>query len=415
MENTRGTSLFENGLIWFGAGLSIAEILTGTAFAPLGFGKGILAVIIGHIIGCLMLFCAGVIGGKERKSAMDTVTMSFGTDGSKFFAFLNVLQLVGWTSIMIYDGALAANGIFNTGNWVWCLVIGALITLWIVIGITKLGKINTVAMGALFILTIIMCKVIFFSDASGVKVSGDSMSFGAAVELAVAMPLSWLPLISDYTKEAKEPIKATFVSTIVYGIVSCWMYIIGMGAAIFTGESDVAQIMVKAGLGIVGLLIVVFSTVTTTFLDAYSAGISSETIFSKSAGKNVDITGEVKNKAVFFTAKKSSVISIIVTVIGTVAAILFPMDDITDFMYLIGSVFAPMIAIQIADYFILKSDKSSKKADITNAVIWVIGFILYRYLMTVDIPVGNTLPDMAVTIVIAVVAGKIINGGHTAK
>lgn len=415
MENTRGTSLFENGLIWFGAGLSIAEILTGTAFAPLGFGKGILAVIIGHIIGCLMLFCAGVIGGKERKSAMDTVTMSFGTDGSKFFAFLNVLQLVGWTSIMIYDGALAANGIFNTGNWVWCLLIGALIILWIVIGITNLGKINTVAMAALFILTIIMCKVIFFSDASGVKVSGDSMSFGAAVELAVAMPLSWLPLISDYTKEAKEPIKATFVSTIVYGIVSCWMYIIGMGAAIFTGESDVAQIMVKAGLGIVGLLIVVFSTVTTTFLDAYSAGISSETIFSKSAGKNVDITGEVKNTAVFFTAKKSSVISIIVTVIGTVAAILFPMDDITDFMYLIGSVFAPMIAIQIADYFILKSDKSSKKADITNAVIWVIGFILYRYLMTVDIPVGNTLPDMAVTIVIAVVAGKIINGGHTAK
>lgn len=386
MENKGRTSLFENGLIWFGSGLSIAEILTGTSFASLGFGKGILAIIIGHIIGCLMLFCAGIIGGKERKSAMDTVTMSFGADGSKFFAFLNVLQLVGWTSIMIYDGALAANGIFNTGNWVWCLVIGALIILWVVIGITNLGKINTVAMAALFILTIIMCKVIFFSDTSGVKVSGDSMSFGAAVELAVAMPLSWLTLISDYTREAKEPVKATLVSTIVYGIVSCWMYIIGMGAAIFTGESDVAQIMVKAGLGIVGLLIVVFSTVTTTFLDAYSAGISSETILSKLNGKYVTIA---------------------VTVIGTVAAILFPMDDITDFMYLIGSVFAPMIAIQIADYFILKADKSSKKVDMINAIIWVIGFILYRYLMTVDIPVGNTLPDMAVTIVIAVVAGKI--------
>lgn len=387
MENKGRTSLFENGLIWFGAGLSIAEILTGTSFAPLGFGKGILAIIIGHIIGCLMLFCAGIIGGKERKSAMDTVTMSFGADGSKFFAFLNVLQLVGWTSIMIYDGALAANGIFNTGNWVWCLVIGALIILWVAIGITNLGKINTVAMAALFILTIIMCKVIFFSDTSGVKVSGDSMSFGAAVELAVAMPLSWLPLISDYTREAKEPVKATLVSTIVYGIVSCWMYIIGMGAAIFTGESDVAQIMVKAGLGIIGLLIVVFSTVTTTFLDAYSAGISSETILSKLNGKYVTIA---------------------VTVIGTVAAILFPMDDITDFMYLIGSVFAPMIAIQIADYFILKADKSSKKVDMINAVIWVIGFVLYRYLMTVDIPVGNTLPDMAVTIVIAVIIGKII-------
>lgn len=45
------TSIFENGLIWFGAGVSLAEILTGTYFAPLGFQKGLLAIIIGHIIG----------------------------------------------------------------------------------------------------------------------------------------------------------------------------------------------------------------------------------------------------------------------------------------------------------------------------------------------------------------------------
>ena len=57
------TSIFENGLIWFGAGVSLAEILTGTYFASLGFRKGLLAIIIGHIIGCTMLFLAGVIGG----------------------------------------------------------------------------------------------------------------------------------------------------------------------------------------------------------------------------------------------------------------------------------------------------------------------------------------------------------------
>ena len=60
------TSIFENGLIWFGAGVSLAEILTGTYFASLGFGKGLLAIIIGHIIGCTMLFLAGIIGGKTR-------------------------------------------------------------------------------------------------------------------------------------------------------------------------------------------------------------------------------------------------------------------------------------------------------------------------------------------------------------
>lgn len=380
------TSIFENGLIWFGAGVSLAEILTGTAFAPLGFQKGILAIIIGHIIGCTMLFLAGVIGGKTRRSAMETVKMSFGQNGGVFFSFLNVLQLVGWTAIMIYDGALAADGVLNTGRWVWCLVIGALIIVWILVGITNLGKINTIAMAALFILTLVLCKVIFFSGAAGNVDTSEAMSFGAAVELAVAMPLSWLPLISDYTREAEEPVKATAVSAVVYGIISCWMYVIGMGATIYTGEYDIAQIMVKAGLGIAGLLIIVFSTVTTTFLDAYSAGISAESVFSKLNGKYAAVA---------------------VTVIGTVGAIVYPMDNITDFLYLIGSVFAPMIAIQIADFFILKrADSLSDAIDVTNIVIWIVGFVLYRYLMGVDIPVGNTLPDMAVTIVICVIIRK---------
>ena len=83
------TSIFENGLIWFGAGVSLAEILTGTYFASLGFGKGLLAIIIGHIIGCTMLLLAGVIGGKTRRSAMETVKMSFGEKGGIFFSFLN--------------------------------------------------------------------------------------------------------------------------------------------------------------------------------------------------------------------------------------------------------------------------------------------------------------------------------------
>ena len=384
MEEKR-TSVFENGLIWFGAAVSIAEILTGTYFAPLGFAKGLLAILLGHIIGCAMLFFAGLIGGKVRKSAMETAKMSFGSKGALLFSVLNIIQLVGWTAIMIYDGALAVNGIFDIGNWIWCIIIGALITLWILIGIKNLGKVNTVAMAALFILTIVLSFVIF-GKGTMQNIGGEGMTFGAAVELSVAMPLSWLPLISDYTREAKKPVKATAVSAVTYGVVSCWMYIIGMGAAIFTGESDIAQIMVKAGLGIAGLLIIVFSTVTTTFLDAYSAGVSSESLSSKISGKWVAVA---------------------VTVIGAVGAIFLPLTDITDFLYFIGSVFAPMIAIQIADFFILKQNKETSVFSIQNLIIWLIGFVIYRLLMRIDIVVGNTLLDMLITIVICVAVSKI--------
>ena len=96
----RKTSIFENGLIWFGAAVSIAEIITGTYLAPLGFSSGVLAIIIGHIIGCVLLFLAGVIGGRTGRSAMETVKMSFGQKGSLIFSILNIIQLVGWTAIM---------------------------------------------------------------------------------------------------------------------------------------------------------------------------------------------------------------------------------------------------------------------------------------------------------------------------
>lgn len=285
---------------------------------------------------------------------------------------------------MIYDGSLAVNEIFSFGKWVWCLVIGALIILWIVIGITNLGKINVVTMSLLFILTLVLCKIIFFGEKGASPVLEEAMSFGAAVELAVAMPLSWLPLISDYTKEAEKPFRATLASSVIYGVVSCWMYIIGMGAAIFTGESDIAAIAVKSGLGIVGLVIIILSTVTTTFLDAFSAGISAKTVFEKLDGK---------------------ITAIAVASLGTAGAILFNMDNITDFLYYIGSVFAPMIAILIADFFVIKRDSSGKKIDIAKIIIWILGFILYRVLMSVDFIFGCTILDMAATFVLTLIWG----------
>lgn len=389
MEAKR-TSLFANGLIWFGAGVSLAEIITGTYFAPLGMGKGLLAILLGHLIGAALLFLAGLIGARTRKSAMETVKRSFGQKGCLLFAALNVTQLVGWTAIMIYDGSLAAAGIFSGGAWIWCLVIGALIVLWIVIGIRNLDKINIVAMAALLVLTIILCKVIFFSGASPVAAMDDSLSFGAAVELAVAMPLSWLPLISDYTREAEKPAAATAVSVGVYSLVSIWMYVIGMGAAIFTGETDIAQILLKAGLSVAALVIVVFSTVTTTFLDAFSAGVSSETISKKLRGKYAAIA---------------------VTVIGTAAAMLWNMDNITNFLYLIGSVFAPMIAVQTADFFLLRRDGSARDYDWANLVIWGLGFGFYRLLMTLPAaPVGYTAVDMVVTALLCVAYRKLACG-----
>ena len=381
------TSNFENGLIWFGAGVSIAEIITGTYFAPLGFKNGLMAILIGHLIGAVLLYLAGIIGGMSEKSAMETVKMSFGQKGGLFFAFLNVLQLVGWTAIMIYDGAISTSHVFTTGHILWALVIGLLILVWIKIGISNLGKLNTVSMSLLFILTIVLSFKILKGVDFMSEASKDAMSFGLAIELAIAMPMSWMPLISDYTREAEDPKAATLTSTLTYSLVSIWMYVIGMGMALLTEESDIAMIMVKSGLGLAAMLIIILSTVTTTFLDAYSAGISAESLSKKVNGQKIGI---------------------IVTIIGTIGAIIFPMDDITDFLYLIGSVFAPMIAVQIADYFILKKDVTSRDIYVKNMIIWLIGFIIYRMLLKMDIFIGSTIACIVIVIILKVIVEKLI-------
>ena len=395
MEENK-TSVLSNGLIWFGAGVSMSEILTGTYFAPLGIKTGLFAILIGHIIGGILLFLAGYLGAKTRNNAMETVAVSFGRKGNLPFSVLNILQLAGWLAILNYDGALAANGIFSVGAGVWCAVIGVLLLLWVLVGLKRLEKINMVAMTALFLMTLVLCFVIvtrgnFGTLFNGSSVNKDVLTFGAAIELSAAMPLSWIPVISDYTSNSTKPVKATVVSTIVYCLVSCWMYLIGMSAAIGMGTSDIAQISLRAGLGVVGLLIILFSTVTTNFLAAHSAGVSGEVI-GESFSKHIN----------------GKYLSILVVLLGTIAAILYPMDNIEDFLYLINSVFAPMIAVMIADFFFNKQRSVTKEWDWTNLIVWLIGLSLYRVLMHVDIVIGYTLPDIVITAVLCVIVHRIL-------
>ena len=379
------TSVFSNGLLWFGAGISIAEILTGMLLAPLGLAKGLLAILIGHVIGGAVMFGAGLIGGRTGKSAMETVAISFGHQGARLFAGLNVIQLIGWTAVMIASAAAAANTLSGMGSSVWSVIIGAFISLCIVLGLKNLGKVNVVVIAALLLLTLVLSGVIFMGD--HVPQAVGDMTLGAAIELTVAMPLSWLPVISDYTRIAEKPFKATAASCLAYFAASSWMFIIGMGAALYTGQDDIAQILLQAGMGLVGILIVLLSTVTTTFLDAFSAGVSGKTLISGLSEK---------------------ALALIACAGGIGLAVMMDSSSFEEFLYFIGSVFAPMTAIFLSDYFILKQDHSEESVDWLNLALWLAGFILYRQLFVVQTPLGITFPVIVLVMLASALVHKAV-------
>jgi putative hydroxymethylpyrimidine transporter CytX len=221
--------------------------------------------------------------------------------------------------------------------------------------------------------------VVFDNSELFSKAATGEMSFGTAIELNVIMPLSWLPLIADYTRFAKSKRAGAVGSFLGYFTGSSWMYAVGLGAAIVAGNADPGAMMLSANLGFTALGIVVLSTVTTTFLDAYSAGVTLLNIFPR------------------LNERKAA---LCMGVLGTLIALTVPIEQYENFLYAIGSVFAPLFAILLTDYFIIRKNRSFKQGLLINwgaAIVWVLGVVMYYRFIKLDFVLGATVPVMATT------------------
>jgi putative hydroxymethylpyrimidine transporter CytX len=395
-----GLNLF---FLWFGAAVSVAEILTGGYLAELGAVKGLWAILLGHLAGTILLVLAGLIGFRERLPAIMSTRISFGKQGSYIISVINILQLVGWTAIMIIEGGMAMNVIgrslwnFDHPTLMSCLI-GCLVGLWVFWGVKGFKRINTLAASLLLILTVVMSWVVLTYPTAAGEMVKQKGAFGMGFELSIIMPLSWFPLISDYTSLARTRKGALIAPFCGYFLGSCWMYAIGMAGGLLSGSPDPTKIMLAANLGLMAMAILGLSTVTTTFLDVYSAGISLINIFPRVNDRMA---------AVGFA------------VIGTAAALVFPIDRYTEFLYILGSVFSPLIAILLTDYFALKCDNRSHRANLRASLSLAAGIAFYYLIKSVDIPIGSTLTTIAFTAVLHTILRRgwqrrIVPGGERA-
>lgn len=365
--------------LWFGAAVSISEIFSGQFLAPLGFARGLSVIIIGHLIGTVLLVLAGVMGTKEKASAMALTQRTFGKYGKILFSFLNMLQLIGWTAVMIVTAARdmhsAGQTLWHIGNfYLWVLVMGVLVGLWVLFGPKKGSLLNVISVILLFVLSIVL-MIALWPHALGHYHHNKlgSLTMGAGIELTVIMPLSWLPLISDYNRYGKRVGATAGFSFAGYFIGSAWMFLIGLMLGIMNASGP-SSFLLSVHLGMAALMIVILSTVTTTFLDAYSAAVSFRQITEK------------------FPVKWLGILTVF---IGTGLAMLVPVAAYENFLYSIGAFFSPLYAVILTDYFIRKKDVSSDRLlDIPAMFAWGLGVVGYYSLNTVSTPIGTTLPIM---------------------
>ncbi len=372
------TGLFTNMIIWFGVAISVSEIQAGIQIGSAAHINSIwIPLILGHAIGGILLYFVGLIGARLRVNAMESIKSTFGNFGSKFFATLNVLQLIAWVAVLNAQGALALMGLNVPISFaLTCIILAILIAIWVFIGLQRTSKITSIIMIVLTVLLVILSvKLLGIGGGHLMPIKNSAtLTFWNIFEISIAMPISWLPVISDYTKDVKNPKKATALSALAYTVASLWMYFIGI-EIVCIGTLDISQAILISGLGVQGVFILILSTVTTNFLATNSAGESAKAIFNR---LNPKIAG------------------VIVSILSAILAISGIMDHYISFLYLISSVFAPMASVLVVSFYFGKGNNEAKDW-YWNIFSWFVGFVIYQITAGFDsIFLGPTL--IAVTV-----------------
>jgi NCS1 family nucleobase:cation symporter-1 len=398
-------------LLWAGAAISLAEIWAGSLVVPLGLGLGLWAILLGHLIGNTPFALGGLMGSRWGIPTMVSVRPSFGIRGSYFAAALNVIQLIGWTAVMLIVCGQAADAIskfYGFSNLsLWIILAGVITTLWAVVGHRFWKWLQRISVFVLLILCMVMTYIVFQEYGWGLLSQiprKRDFPFMVGMDLVIAMPISWLPLVSDYSRFATDAKRSFWGTWIGYFIISSWMYLIGLMATLATQSSDpsgvVMNLMLKFGWAIPALIIVLFSTFTTTFLDIYSTAISGLNIFPK-LGERTGIW--------------------IGGILGIIVAIIFPaLLDYEHFLLFIGAMFCPLFGIVLVDYFFIKRGVFGledlykrdgrywfwKGINPRAIIAWVIGFGIYlgfspmlmekvlQIKTAFPWPIGSSLPSM---------------------
>lgn len=408
-KDQRTLAGFDFFLLWAGAAVSLAEIWAGGILVPMGYIAGLVVILLGHLIGNAPLALGGLIGSKWGIPTMVSTRPAFGVRGSYIPAALNIFQLIGWTAVMVWIGGQTA-ATFTQGSSLytpqfWIVLLGVVTTLWALVGHRFWKWLHRIAVTALVILCIVMTYVVLkeygISTLSQIRATGE-LPFMLGLDYVIIMPISWLPLVCDYSRYAKSDRGSFWGTWIGYFFVSSWMYLIGLSAALATKsptpETMVLDLMVSFGLVVPAMIIVLFSTFTTTFLDIYSTAVSSLNIYSKLGEKKGVILGGV---------------------LGTIIALIFRdyPETYEHFLVIIGYVFCPLFGIVLTDYFftrkriVLTDDLFAhgaywytKGVHWIAVICWVIGALVFwlgRYSQ-----VGGAIPSFIVAAVLYLILTK---------
>jgi NCS1 family nucleobase:cation symporter-1 len=390
----RRLSGFDFAVLWGDLGVGLLVLVTGALLVPaLGLGEALAAIVLGSLIGCIPLALVGMAGAREGVPGMVLLRPTLGIRGSYLPTVLNIAQLVGWTAFEFWAMALVASRItgplFGVDSFHLWLVIAAFICLLLSLGGPVLVVRRWMERFGAWVIAAVAAWITFrllaradLGDLWARPGAGGFPTFWNAVDLVIAMPVSWIPLVADYTRFARHDAASARGTYAGYLLANVWFYALGALLILGAGAPEpsvtgIADGIVDLAGGTLLLIALLVGETDEAFADIYSAAVSTQ-----------NLAPRVSQRAMI----------IVVSVVGVaVGAWLFrqPGEGIfayESFLFLIGSIFVPLFAVFVADYFVLRRRRYEAGAlfdahgpyrysagfRLAAIFAWMLGFVLYH-------------------------------------
>ena len=418
-ERLRVLGLLDSTLLWSSLGFSLLVLVAGTLLVPgLSLRNELLAIVVGGIAGNLMLGLAGMIGADARVPAMVLLRAPLGQRGSYLATVLNVLQNLGWTVFEVIVIATAASALSDRvfgfhATWLWKLAAAAFATV-----LALMGPIGFVRQWVRrFALWVVLASLGYLTwwtlDGANLGAlwsqpgKGGFPSFWQGVDLMVALPASWLPLVADYTRFGRNR-RSSFVGAgLGYLIPNVWLYGLGAILLLSRGLADAPAVMKAiAGGGALAALALLALGVDETkepFANVYSTAVSLQNLLPRVPQR---------------------LLILVVAALSTAGVFVINLVQYANFLYLLASFFVPLFGVLLADWLLAGARYTrddvfrSPAVRLEQVFAWLVGFCLYQWLQPTgpkwwtDVvahthagtSVGASLPSFAAAFALAALA-----------
>jgi NCS1 family nucleobase:cation symporter-1 len=420
-ERLRVLGVVDTLLLWTNLGISLL-VLVSAAYFDLPLKTALAATLVGGLIGNVMLAVAAAIGADARVPTMVLQRAPLGRQGSYLATGLNVLQCLGWSIFELVVIATAAGALSNRlfgfhGVWIWKLVFGA-----VALALALMGPIG-------FVRRFVRKVGIWAVGASVVYLAwwilahgklhqtwhqgGHHGSFWLGVDLVIALSVSWIPLVADYTRFSTTKRAAFWGAGLGYLLPTLFQF--GFGAILvlshpqIDGATAVLTTVAAGGVGaVLALLALTVDETDEAFANVYSTAVSLQNWFPRASQR---------------------ALIVVCAAASTVIALVLDLTRYQQFLLLLGAFFVPLFGVLLADW--LRSGMRYERSDVFDApalrpgmvLAWLAGFALYEWiaqtqdlgfwtrflekLPATHLGIGASLPGFGLAFGLALVFGEL--------